>query len=418
MNTRVPDHATQPPSPATADEALQQTLDAIRAMRSTAGEAPMLPPGCYTSKEFFEFEREAVFAHSWVCVGRVEQIPEPGDYLAVTVGGEPLLAARTNEGTVNVMSAVCQHRGQVITCTSGSARSFRCPLHFWSYDLDGKLIGAPRMGGAEEIAHLRSTVKLPSVRSEIWHGFLFVNLDPDAKPLVPTLAKLEPFWENYEAADLVAIPPVKGDAVLPWNWKLHFENFTDAYHPEFVHKGTHDFAPSIHPDGGVKFTPMGDEDNAIVRTVPMIKPDGGMMSDGWGEAAEFPPISTLTPAQRQRVTFAIIAPSMTLMFTPSTVSYQLITPAAAEGTYAVSDRVTGGGWIMPRSTLALPDYDQRAARVREGASKIWAQDLPINISMQAGKHSRFVPGGIYNSLETTLVQFNAWLLRKYQAALK
>ncbi len=34
------------------------------------------------------------------------------------------------------------------------------------------------------------------------------------------------------------------DKPLPWNWKVQVENFTDAYHPEFVHHGTHDFAPS------------------------------------------------------------------------------------------------------------------------------------------------------------------------------
>ena len=54
--------------------------------------------------------------------------------------------------------------------------------------------------------------------------------------------------------------------------------------------------------------------------------------------------------------------------------------------------------------------------VREGASKIWRQDVPVNNAMQAGKHSRFMPDGIYGPLETTLVQFNAWLLRSYRRA--
>ncbi len=64
------------------------------------------------------------------------------------------------------------------------------------------------------------------------------------------------YWAGYEDADLVCVPPAPPDKALPWNWKLHVENFTDAYHPEFVHKGTHDFAPSVGLDGGVKFTPM------------------------------------------------------------------------------------------------------------------------------------------------------------------
>ena len=396
---------------------LQSILDALAAMEARDGEAAMLPRECYTAPEFFEFERAAVFARSWLCVGRAEQIPQPGDYLAASVAGEPLLVVRTRDGLVRAMSAVCQHRGQIITCTSGSTRTFRCPLHFWSYDLNGRLIGAPRMGAREDLERLRRTVQLPEVRHEIWHGFIFVNLDAAAAPLAASLAKLEPYWENYAAADLVAVPPVPADKVLPWNWKLHFENFTDAYHPEFVHRGTHDFAPSVHPGGGVAFTPMSATDNAIVRTVPMLASDGGMMSDGWGEAAAFPPIATLSAEQRKRITFAMIPPGMTLVFAPNAVAYQLIAAVSADGTMAANDRVTGGGWLVPRSTLALPDFAERAAQVREGGSKIWAQDVPVNLSMQAGKRSRYAPAGIYGPLETTLRQFNAWLLRAYQSAM-
>jgi phenylpropionate dioxygenase-like ring-hydroxylating dioxygenase large terminal subunit len=108
--------------------------------------AAMLPRECYTSPEFFDFERAAVFGRSWICVGREEQIPKAGDYLAPNVAGEPLLVVRTPDGTIRAMSAVCQHRGQLISCEAGSAaRSFRCPLHFWTYDMNGRLLGAQRM---------------------------------------------------------------------------------------------------------------------------------------------------------------------------------------------------------------------------------------------------------------------------------
>ena len=96
-----------------------------------------------------------------------------------------------------------------------------------------------------------------------------------------------------------------------------------------------------------------------------------------GEAA-FPPIATLSTAQRKRVTFAMIPPGMTLVFAPNAVAYQLVTAVSAEGTTAANDRVTGGGWLVPRSTLELPDFAERAAQVREGGGKIWAQDVPIN----------------------------------------
>jgi hypothetical protein len=169
-------------------------------------------------------------------------------------------------------------------------------------------------------------------------------------------------------------------------------------------------------EGGVVFTDMKAGDNAIVRTVPMLKPDGGMNKDGWGENPAFPPITTISAAQRQRLTFVMIPPSMTLVFAPNAVAFTLLTATGVEATFASSDRQTAGGWLLPRSTIALPDFNERGAQVMEGGAKIWAQDVPENTGMQAGKKSRFAPEGIYGPLETTLVQFNTWLIEAYSRA--
>jgi phenylpropionate dioxygenase-like ring-hydroxylating dioxygenase large terminal subunit len=394
---------------------LAAILDTLPPYEGHDAAAPMLPKQCYTSPSFFAFERDAVFTRNWVCVGRVDQLAEPGDAFAMSVAGEPLIIARGTDGEIRAMGAVCRHRGHVLSCGGDQPKGlFRCPLHFWTYDLDGRLVGAPRMGDA--LAKLRDTVRLPPVRTALWHGFIFVNLDGKAPELAPSLAKVEPCWANYPEADMVTVPPVQATVPVPWNWKIQLENFTDAYHPEFVHRGTHDFAPSIPPGSGVEFTDMADGDNAIMRNVPMLSPDGGMMRDGWGPEAMFPAIAGLSPRQHNWLSFVMVPPNLQLMFAPGAVSYTLLVPEGVEATYASSDRVTGGGWILPRSTVALPDFAERAAAVREGAGKIWAQDVPVNNAMQAGKRSRFMPDGIYGPLETTLVQFNAWLLRAYRRA--
>jgi len=396
---------------------VQQILAQLPDPAGLEGTAPMLPAECYTAPEFFEFERKMVFGRSWICIGRQDQIPDAGDYLFCRVAGEPVLVVRQDDGGIAAMSAVCQHRGQIITTESGSTgRFFRCPLHFWSYDLAGRFVGGPRIEDEETVSCLRDSVRLPSVKLESWHGFLFVNLDPDAAPLAPSLEKVESFWAGYDDADLITVPPKMAEESLPWNWKVHAENFTDAYHPEFVHRGTHDFAPSVHPDGGVDFTPMTAGDNAIVRSVPLLGTDGGMMEDGWGAAAEFPAIESLPQAQRNRVTFVMIPPSMTLIFAPGAVSYQLLSAEGATATYASNDRVTAGGWLLPRATFEREDFAERAAAVREGARKIWVQDIPVNLGVQEGKNSRFLAEASYMPLERTLVQFNAWLLRVYSEA--
>lgn len=374
----------------------------------------MLPAECYTSPEFFEFERKEVFARSWICVGRVEQLANAGDCISAQPAGEPILVTRTQSGDIRAMAAICRHRGQIMPC-AGNQKTLRCPLHYWTYDLEGRLIGAPHMD-REETMQLRKSERLPPIRLELWHGFIFVNLDPQAEPLAPTLAKVEPFWAGYEDADLVGIPPRMADTPLPWNWKVHVENFTDAYHPEFVHRGTHDFAPSVLEDGGVVFTDMKPGDNAIVRTVPMLKPDGGMNRNGWGEDPAFPPIKTISAAQRQRLTFVMIPPSMTLVFAPNAIAFTMVSATGVEATYASSDRQTAGGWLLPRSSVELPDFQDRAAQVLEGGAKIWAQDVPENMGMQRGKKSSFAPEGIYGPLEITLIQFNMWLINAYKQA--
>ena len=395
-------------------------VEALLAEVATLDEAAvmnrMMPAGCYTEPAFFEFEQKEVFARTWICVGRVEQVAEPGDCLATEVGGEPVLVVKGEDGTIRALSAICQHRGEIIPCPE-KGKALRCPLHFWTYDFQGRLAGAPRMGDAEAVRRLRQTVRLPMLRLELWHGFIFVNLDEQAPPLGPSLAKLEPLWAGHEATGLKALPPAMSEKPLPWNWKVQVENFTDAYHPEFVHIGTHDFAPSVMEGDGVRFTEMKPGDNAIVRSVPMRTPDGGMMSDGWGAEAAFPAIATLPPEQRRRITFAMLPPSLTMMFAPGTVAYTLIRPTGVTATFAGSDRVTYGGWLLPQSTIDLPDFMDRCKAVSAGGSKIWAQDVPVNVGMQAAKSSRFLPDGIYGPLETTLQQFNVWLLEKYRAAM-
>ncbi|WP_421998593.1 aromatic ring-hydroxylating oxygenase subunit alpha [Reyranella sp.] len=396
--------------------AVEALLAEIAGLDEAAVQQRMMPAGCYTEPEFFAFEKTEVFARTWICVGRVEQVADTGDCLATEVAGEPVLVVRGEDGAIRALSAICQHRGEIIPCPE-KGKALRCPLHFWTYDFEGRLAGAPRMGGADAVQALRRTVRLPQLRVELWHGFIFVNLDPQARPLGPSLAKLEPLWAGYEATGLKALPPAMSDTPLPWNWKVQVENFTDAYHPEYVHIGTHDFAPSVMDGDGVRFTEMKPGDNAIVRSVPMRTPDGGMMKEGWGPDAAFPAIATLPPEQRRRITFAMLPPSLTMMFAPGTVAYTLIRPTAVTATFAGSDRVTYGGWLLPQSTLDLPDFLDRCKAVSEGGSKIWAQDVPVNRGMQAAKSSRFLPEGIYGPLETTLQQFNVWLLEAYRRAI-
>ena len=108
-------------------------LDGLDASDQPVESARVLPPEAYRSAAFYEFEMAAVYMRSWLCVGRVQQIPDAGDYLALTLADEPILVVRGSDSEVRAMSAVCRHRGHVLKeeC-SGNTRAFTCPYHRWT----------------------------------------------------------------------------------------------------------------------------------------------------------------------------------------------------------------------------------------------------------------------------------------------
>ena len=391
---------------------VRRVLDGLATAEADLPDARVLPPEAYHSEAFHAFEKEAVFMHSWLCVGRVEQIAKPGDYLALTLAGEPILVVRDKQGRVNAMSALCRHRGHPLKekC-SGHADRFTCPYHRWSYDLQGQLIGAPHIVKRVPIDTLRAESQLPALKTELWHGFIFVNFDPAAEALAPTLSKLEPYFEGFPLQDMVLVEPRVQPYPVEWNWKILLENYIEPYHTEFVHPVIHDFAPSA----GVQFDGWSDGDNAISRGVPFLQAGGGLTDKGWASPASFPVIESLSPRQKGQVAFCMLPPSMNLIFTPDMICYGLIYPESATTLSVGGGLFTFGGWLLPRSSAELPDFDARAERMMEGSRQLGEQDTSVNVAMQTAKTSRFAPRGRLCQLEETLSQFNKWLGRKYRA---
>jgi phenylpropionate dioxygenase-like ring-hydroxylating dioxygenase large terminal subunit len=98
--------------------------------------AETLAPACYTDATFYEFEKEALFNHEWLCIGREDWVKAPGDYFTTQIIGEPIVVARARDGVVRAMSSVCQHRAMLVAEGKGNVRGFVCPYHHWVYGLD------------------------------------------------------------------------------------------------------------------------------------------------------------------------------------------------------------------------------------------------------------------------------------------
>jgi hypothetical protein len=89
-------------------------FDGLSRSTESVETAETLPPSCYTDADFYAFEKEALFNHEWLCVGRVDWVKEQGDYFTTTIIGEPIIVTRNRSDEIKAMSAVCQHRSMLV----------------------------------------------------------------------------------------------------------------------------------------------------------------------------------------------------------------------------------------------------------------------------------------------------------------
>ena len=77
---------------------MQESIEALRhSLALDYDSARSMPAEFYTSEELLEVEKDKLFTSQWLCIGRVQQIPKPGDYYATEVMGEPLIVVRTQK---------------------------------------------------------------------------------------------------------------------------------------------------------------------------------------------------------------------------------------------------------------------------------------------------------------------------------
>jgi Rieske 2Fe-2S family protein len=206
----------------------------LKRTRANLHEAQHLPGFIYTSKEIFQHEVDTIFMKEWLCVGRIEELAKPGDYLAVRIAREPALVCRNNEGQLRAFRNTCQHRGVEVVSGQGNLSHFTCPYHAWMYDLNGNLKGAPY---AKDLQNFDlKTCSLPSINVDTWGGYVFINFDVNSQSLADYLDAdgIRAFCDflKPEATRMCD----KWVFELPCNWKFVPENVMDMYHVGVIHK--------------------------------------------------------------------------------------------------------------------------------------------------------------------------------------
>ena len=230
-------------------------------MTATTQLEPTLPAAFYLSGDIFALEKEHLFAASWMCVAREEQLPQPGDSLVLNVVGESILLVRNRQGALRGFYNVCRHRGAELCmpteqggkshgiAPSGGVTSrgvIRCPYHSWVYDLDGALVAAPHI---EPDALCKQEFSLYPVGVDTWGGFIFVHLTPQqAAPLSQQLGAAAERTARYPLARLRIGHTIQ--YVIDANWKVLAENYNECYHCAGVHPELCDVVPAFRQQGG------------------------------------------------------------------------------------------------------------------------------------------------------------------------
>ncbi|HZQ68855.1 MAG TPA: aromatic ring-hydroxylating dioxygenase subunit alpha [Terriglobales bacterium] len=329
-----------------------------------------VPAPFYADPAVFSSEQEKIFRRAWQVVGHKDSLSQPGDFFTTELCNEPLLLVRGTNGVLRGFYNVCRHRAGPPAEGCGSRKVFRCGYHGWTYALDGTLISAPEVEGVQDFD--AKDFALTPVRVEEWFNLIFVNLDPDAPPLLATLGEMPQQAERFDFRSMKRFERRTYD--MNCNWKTYVDNYLEGYH-----------LPSVHPG-------LNRELDYNAYTVETQK----------NYVRQFSPIRGLqagdTVPRRYRqarvdltADYFWVFPNWMLNCYPDNVSLNIVVPLATERTLAIFE------WY-------LPETEQGGAAAKasvEFSHQIQVEDVAICEAVQKNLRSRSYQRGRYSIKQET-----------------
>ena len=205
----------------------------------------LIPKQRYISKDFAQLEWDKMWTKVWTNAGLVADIPNPGDYFCYELGGESIIIARQDDGSIAAFYNVCSHRAMRVVPegSSGQLACFTCPFHGWQYGRDGsiaKITDANTFTQGLKVKELG----LKPLRCEQWGGFVWVNMNEDCETLHEFLDVLPAHLEPY---DFAAATPIYDVTVeVDCNWKTCLDGFAEAYHVQQTHPGLMRYSDDVN----------------------------------------------------------------------------------------------------------------------------------------------------------------------------
>ncbi|HRQ56808.1 MAG TPA: aromatic ring-hydroxylating dioxygenase subunit alpha [Azoarcus taiwanensis] len=188
--------------------------------------ASQLPVSMYFDEKVFELEKRLLFDAGPGYVGHELMVPEVGSYRSLEWLDHSKLLMRTDSG-IHQMSNVCRHRQAIMLQGAGKTDHVVCPVHRWTYDREGSLLGAPHFPANPCLNLNRDTL-------ENWHGLLFKGPRSAVEDLAGMEVAKELDFSGYKL-DRVEIHECN------YNWKTFIEVYLEDYHVVPFHPGLGNF---------------------------------------------------------------------------------------------------------------------------------------------------------------------------------
>ena len=355
-------------------------------------EAETLPPECYTSDDFFKREVDTIFMKVWNFVGRVDYIPNPGDYYTLDFVGVPLVIVRDDNRQVRAFVNSCRHRGAKVVTGRGTAKALKCGYHGWIYRTDGTL--AACAGMQNSVGFDKADYPLITVKCDSWGGFIFVNFDPHSDTLARFLGNLPEMFASYSFDDMICTR--RSEYEVACNWKIYVENAMEAFHVPHVHR------KSINKQRG---SVQNDRtfDSTVGNWVAMHKEHEGSRAILHGQKS-FPRIPGLTGKAARGTYYPLIFPTTMLGCTIDCMWYLDIHPLTATTMRLIV------GVCFPKETIARDDFDEIAPNYYGRFEVTTQEDIDISVVQQKGVTSPLCQPGRLSEHEPLVHEIDNWVL--------
>ena len=365
---------------------------------NTLETSDLLQPWTYYNEEFLALEIEHLFKPSWILVGHISELSQPGNYLTFDAFGERALVLRDDQGELRAFHNVCRHRGAKLMSGMGSdcPHFISCPFHGWSYSQQGELVAVPARNTFEDFDKSRNG--LVPVELEQWMGFVFIRFQSGSQPLAEQMKPVEDIISIYKIEQMTPIAGSAYSETRPYNWKVIHDIDNEGYH-----------VPVGHPSLQQLYGTYVDQDiQGIPHSAAVINDKIAKLWSVRNYQKLLPKFEYL-PQQYQRMWQYIgIFPNMVIGLYPDSIEFYMTLPVTIDST------------IYRGASFALPDRNRTSRALhflnRRINSSTEQEDESFVLQMQQGLRSSALPVPKLSSQEQGVRQFHKSVQKRLPVA--